>query len=151
MEMIIYHKGEPVTVLYDECDHQLVLNPRWHIHLGYVATNIDQKKVLMHRLLLGPGEKMHVDHKNRVKSDNRRLNLRVCTHSDNLKNKKPFGVSRYLGVYLYKPNGKYGAQIKASVGRKFLGYHHTEEEAARAYDRAARLYHGEFANPNFPE
>lgn len=41
------------------------------------------------------------------------------------------------------------AAIRVNGKMIHLGYHATAEEAARAYDSAARKYFGEFANPNF--
>jgi len=43
------------------------------------------------------------------------------------------------------------ARIRAHGTLEFLGYFYDEVEAAKAYDRAAKKYHGEFASPNFPD
>ena len=55
-------------------------------------------------------------------------------------------TSRYKGVYLDKQHGKY----RARIARTHIGLYLTEEEAARAYDRAALAEYGEFARLNFP-
>ena len=41
--------------------------------------------------------------------------------------------------------------IKYNCKRKFIGYFKDEKQAAKAYDEAAKKYHGQFASLNFPE
>lgn len=93
-----------------------------------------------------------IDHINGDRSDNRWVNLREATASQNSCNRfsAANSSSKYLGVSYYEPTGKWKALIKSKGKTKFLGYFFSEIEAALAYDAASRIYHGEFANPNFP-
>jgi hypothetical protein len=94
-----------------------------------------------------------VDHINGERADNRWANLRLATRSENLKNAKSRqgASSSYLGVYRDKRRQKWCARITASGKRICLGSFSCEAEAARTYDAAARIYHGDFARPNFPD
>lgn len=57
--------------------------------------------------------------------------------------------SQYKGVY--KKRSRWAARIAVNGETTWLGTFKTEEEAARAYDAAAKRLHGEFARLNFPE
>jgi hypothetical protein len=107
------------------------------------------KTVYMHREIMNPPADLVVDHRNCDGLDNRRTNLRFATHAQNTRNrrKKKNGSSQFLGVWFYK--GKWGTQIKSQGKRIFLGRFDNEIDAARAYDAAAKKYHGEFARLNF--
>lgn len=92
----------------------------------------------------------YVDHKDRNPRNNRIENLRPATRAENLRNrKKKRGTSKYLGVHLAKKRGKWMAQMTAGGPTRHLGSFDSEEEAAHAYDVAARELHGEFASLNF--
>lgn len=104
----------------------------------------------MHRLLMDAGKGQQIDHANGDGLDNRRANLRFCTSSQNNWNSKPKGNSPYKGIS-QRASGKWYAMICRDRKHYWLGMHDTPEEAARAYDEAAKRLHGEFARLNFPE
>jgi len=94
------------------------------------------------------------DHISGDRLDNRRANLRAATHGQNVVNRSGRGESLFLGVH--RDRRRWRAQISplgsGEHGRKLhLGIYDAEEDAARAYDRAAREYHGEYARLNFPD
>ena len=103
--------------------------------------------IYMHRQIFGVnGSKVWIDHINGDGLDNRRENLRICTPVQNCANqKKTRGTSRFKGVCEHGVN-----QWRARIAREELGYFDSEEEAAKAYDRAAFEKWGEFARLNFP-
>ncbi len=108
----------------------------------------------MHQELVKVPDGMVVDHINHDGMDNRRANLRPATYSQNLyhrKNRSGAKYSKYKGVSWKKHNRKWEARIGFEKKEIHLGYFRSEIDAARAYDRAAKKYHGEFASLNFPE
>jgi hypothetical protein len=109
--------------------------------------------ILMHRQILPAPPGLLVDHRNTDSLDNRRSNLRLATPSQNSCNSrrdKSNTYSRYRGVSFSKRKGKWFATIRVNGRKIWLGYFDDELSAARAYDRAARMYHKEFACLNFP-
>lgn len=70
---------------------------------------------------------------------------RLCNQN---KTTKPTS-SRFKGVCRYKKTGMWQAKIQKNCVGIHLGYYKNEEDAAQAYDDAARKYFGEFARTNF--
>ena len=124
----------------------------WYAFRGRTSTDAGGKKtpVLLHRYLLGePLE--DVDHINRDCLDNRRENLRKATHQQNTMNSPSRkGSSRFKGVSWDRRRNCWIACIRDNYRTVHLGGFAVEEDAARAYDEAARRLHGEFARVNFP-
>lgn len=106
--------------------------------------------VRMSREILGSLSGKEADHKNRNTLDNRRSNLRDATRSQNQSNKDVHRISAsgYRGVYSVG-NRKWVAQIRHHKVCVYLDRFLSVEEAAQAYDEAAKKYHGEFAVLNF--
>lgn len=82
------------------------------------------------------------DHHDLNPSNNRWLNLREATRSQNCANRKAWGVSGFKGVY--KRGKKFIAQIN-NERIVYLGIRDTPEECAELYAAAAREHFGEFA------
>ncbi len=100
-------------------------------------------------LRLPRGGRQHADHINHDTLDNRKCNLRKCTPGQNSYNVRPTGSSGFKGVTLQ--DGRWRAHIFPAAGKHVsLGCYGSAEEAARAYDRAARKLRGRFAFLNFP-
>lgn len=119
---------------------------------GYRQIWFNGKQHLEHRvawfLHYGEWPDRHVDHINGNRSDNRIINLRLATNSENLRNRlKPRNnTSGYKGVSYIKRYDIYQATIRVEGKNKFLGRFASPEAAADAYQRAALKHHGEFAN-----
>ena len=143
--------------LVDKQDFKRINQYKWHIfsQKGYAVrdkvVNGKKKKISMHRYIMKPPKEMEVDHINGNVLDNRRKNLRICTHQQNCSNRK--GINKLRGFtkrkdkFLKKP---YCARIMVNYKNLYLGYYATPEEAAKTYDKAAKKYFGEFAQLNFP-
>ena len=87
---------------------------------------------------------MEIDHINGDRADDRIANLRLCTRSQNLANrrKQSNNSSGYKGVS--KSLGKWRATIRAGGRNIHLGTFECPRLAHQAYLEAARKYYGEF-------
>ena len=139
--------------LFDLADLPLIERHTWHLgKRGYPATHIRGKTVVLHRLLFTEADGMEIDHINGDKLDNRRANLRPCTHQQNGFNQKRrhTNTSGYIGVSYLQRLGCFEAYIHFSGTKHHLGLYADPIAAARVRDCVARLLFGEFARLNFP-
>jgi hypothetical protein len=154
--------GDGQFTILDQRDYYNLSKFQWYIKGSfgkfYAARNYkydfrQTKTVSMHREIMIAPKGLLVDHRNRNGLDNRRANLRLATYSENNCNKlkRKNTSSRFIGVCFNKQNQRWGAHIQHGGGKIFLGYFDSETDAGKAYDEAAKKYHGEFACLNFPE
>jgi hypothetical protein len=113
-----------------------------------------RKNITMQSLIFGPVTPgMEIDHVDGDSLNNTRANLREATRQQQSFNRGPLKRSKFKGVKLNKPGRRkrFRSEIKSRGKTVYLGAFNTQEEAARAYDRAAREFYGEFARLNFPD
>ena len=145
------------VTLVDDWNYDWLIQWKWHAMKSagtYYAVRRDYQKhngvrVWMHREIMKTPSNMKCDHANHNGLDNQECNLRTCTHQQNMMNKTAWGSSSYLGVSYRKDRNCYTSKIGFNERDINLGHFKREEDAARAYDAAAKKYFGEFANLNF--
>ena len=143
--------------IVDAEDYEWLNQHKWHIcksHRSiYAGRNSKRRLIRMHRVLLNAPPGRIVDHRDGNGLNNRKHNLRLCTHQENNYNKRPYlgTTSRFKGVFWHKRENKYSAGIRKNGKRYYLGCYHDEIEAAVVYDIKAMELFGEFAYFNFPK
>lgn len=154
--------GYGKRAVFDLADIPIIAGKRWALNrhqskltLYAVHNSTDEhgrfRSLGMHRLILGVDDGVLVDHKDGDGLNNRRANLRPCTHAQNMFNRRLPRNNRsgFKGVYWHK--NRWYAKIQVDRKNIHLGAFTDVEQAAHAYDRAARIHFGEFARLNFPE
>lgn len=124
-------------------------------HNGYIFIGVKGfGQIGAHRLAWiythGPiPDNFEIDHADTDTGNNRLSNLRLATSTQQKRNKKVQSNSRsgLKGAFFHasRTGKKWRSQIKKDGKYIFLGYYHTAEEAAAAYQIAAPKYFGEFA------
>lgn len=117
---------------------------------GYWRIVLDGRMHYAHRLAWAIAHGVwpeNIDHINGDKSDNRLVNLRVATRSQNMANRprQTNNTSGFKGVYSVPSRGKWRARFKKDGRVFYLGYFDTAEEAAEAHRIAYAKAFGEYA------
>ncbi len=132
------------VALVDDEDYERLSVYKWHYNSGYVK---NVKKGFLHSLLLVAPRGLYIDHINGNPLDNRKCNLRVVTHAQNMYNKGVYKNSKSgtKGVSWSKDHNKWVAKIEINKKSKFLGYFSDLHVAKEAYQRASIDNWGEYA------
>lgn len=141
------------TIFIDEEDYHYLEEIRFSVQKqgNTYYLNNSRKIILLHRLITNCPKDKDIDHINGNGLDNRKCNLRICTHSENHQNRNKISTkstSKYKGVYWYKSTSKWRALIQINGKQKSLGYFEREIEAAKAYNFAALRYFKDYARIN---
>jgi hypothetical protein len=110
---------------------------------GYVKIQIDRRMYSAHRLawfyFYGTWPDGIIDHINRNKKDNRIINLRVVSASQNMRNcdLRATNTSGHKGVSYFAHRRKWAAQIRIHGKNWVVGMFDTPEAASAAYKNAA--------------
>jgi len=137
-------------------DYETLNQHRWRALRGpkcfYAVRSEKGKTIYMHNQIMQPPAGKLADHTDHNGLNNFRPNLQLATRSQNACNRRKRDTkctSRYKGVWFNKREGKWMSAIKVDGRCIHLGYFDNEIDAAKAYDEAAKLYHGKFAVLNF--
>lgn len=145
-------------VLVDDDDYERVNQHKWFLmklyHCGndkmyarrYEGKTSDgtYKAILMHRFILDEFDrKVKIDHINHNGLDNTKLNLRKCTHSENLQNSRSLAKNKkYTGVYK-KPNGLYSIVLRNNEGAPMWIHDFNNERVAAQVRNVLKMIHSD--------
>lgn len=156
MKEVILTQGKVAFV--DDEDYESVsentwradcVNGKWYA-VRQKQVNRISKKIYMHRQIMNAPKGMEVDHIDGNGLDNRKDNMRVVTHNQNMKNKKVNSNNKwgYTGVHFSGRDRVFQAYIQNGKHHVYLGKFDNPVSAAIAYNEAATKYFGEYARLN---
>ena len=140
--------------IIDSDMYPLIENIKFYLVYGDRVDRVpyisDAKGNLLHTYIMPKIKGMEIDHVNMDTMDNRKSNLRICTHQQNQMNQdlQKNNTSGVTGVSYYKPRGKYRDRIKIGQHDIHLGYYKTFQEAVQARNVGMECMFGEYGRYN---
>lgn len=168
---VVDPSAKKIYALVDDADYEYLKQWAWqplktkrtcYATRRMVLSSGKSTTIYMHRQILGlPESETLCDHKDHNGLNNQKGNIRGCSFAQNSANRRPNNgsSSKYVGVTLTIDKRRGYRYWNARVIRKgvslfhasFPGTRRGEILAAKAYDQAAKIHHGEFANLNFKQ
>lgn len=145
-EIILYDKNckEKGKALFDKDDLPKIIQYKWHLlSCGYAAVKTNGKILLMHHLIMGKKQNLEIDHINRNKLDNRKINLRFVSHFINTRNHglPRHNTSGYVGIYFDKRRNNWYSRFIFKNKIFNLGHFKKQSEAIKVRKKAeSRIY-----------
>ncbi|WP_407430580.1 AP2/ERF family transcription factor [Arcticibacter sp.] len=158
------------VAIVDDSDYEYLSKYKWYTKNNngfFYAVRTDRsvkprRTIFMHRLVMNEwNSKTFIDHKDHDTLNNQKANLRACCHAENMRNgtktsKLKTSVFKGVSKRVQRRNGKviytaWLAQVGFEGKRIQVGLFQDEVEAAKAYDKAALKYFGQYANLNFKD
>jgi hypothetical protein len=135
-------KGLFATV--DDDDYETLNQWKWHAsshgHKWYALRGARSNRVRMHRFIVNAENGMDVDHINGNTLDNRKSNLRICTHAENTRNRRGRSTNRsgYKGVYWCEEKQNWTVEVILNGKRAFRKQFKNLLDAVKAHDDAVK-------------
>ena len=134
---MIYVIDNGYQIEIDKEDAEKISKYRWRIDesTGYVYSDFGGIKVYLHRYIMNVHDKktnLVIDHINRNKKDNRRANLRICTHAENLRNMSILSNSSTGYRNIYRKGKKFCLMSNYQGHVTYFGTYETIREALNA-------------------
>ena len=146
------HLTKGSFTLVDDEDYEYLSQWKWQLSTSGMASRHKYPSGVywMHRVIMNCPDGKEVDHINGNPLDNRKENLRICSHAENMRNSsiQKNNTSGYKGVYWNNERKKWQAQISIKNKVVPLGRFDDIKDAARAYNEAAKENYGVFARLN---
>ncbi len=134
---MIYIIDNDYQIEIDKEDLEKISKYRWRIDqaTGYVYSDFLGKKIYLHRFIMNVHNSKDgkvIDHKNRNKLDNRRANLRICTHAQNLRNLSICSNSNTGYRNIYRKGKKFCLMSNYQGHVTYFGTYSSIQEALNA-------------------
>ena len=156
MKIVKFKKGE--TIVDDE-DYEFVVNlfkdSCVYMNNGYVRMSVGhpRRETSLHRIILGlekEDKDLVADHINGIRNDNRRENLRVATHAQNIQHKTITKNGKYRNIYRHNKTNKKGlwryiVQLQFNGKNYYGGYFYSMDSAISAAAALRKKVFGKFA------
>lgn len=132
---------------FDLEDYDKIKDYTWSYNEDkYVISNVFGRIIRMHILIMDSDGTKDIDHRDHVTYNNRKYNLRICEHFENIIHSKTYSnnTTGRKGAYWDKSRNKWMAVITYNKNTVHLGRFNTFDEAVKVREDAEKKYHKDF-------